>query len=451
MEVNNLWRDALLNAARNLRANVLKGRIWGFDADAANEASPIYPFRNRYNSSSSSVDDLAGSEEVTPQKDELCKGRVRRAIASLERTSSTGSGSGFSNRGSSTSDGEVAYGAFSDEEASFASGSEASEVEERMARIITKKRILPQPLVERSAAEATKDEPSVAELLEADPLSKSWGAKAWEDMTLGETVKYVGSERASDQIASPVESVAVAEVKGVNFLRTGDARAQINDIFSKSLPARPLPSPPKSGAASPISGRLITGLPIEIVEKVNRSVQVDWNPPTTPVSAGLIDISETTIDESKRQELEDALVLLEMYKKRLQEAEARILTLEQQQPDGSKTDYVSQSVETEFIADSHVDVDGSTVSTAPCASTHLTVDGHAGCETVGDSEATRDDDYGQLPAPRNFDISEWRSYIKRPEWDPLENGVPTYVLMVGVGVCVVVLSTIVKRLVGRKA
>ena len=31
MGVNNLWREALLNASRNLRQNVLKGRIWGFD------------------------------------------------------------------------------------------------------------------------------------------------------------------------------------------------------------------------------------------------------------------------------------------------------------------------------------------------------------------------------------------------------------------------------------
>ena len=49
-----------------------------------------------------------------------------------------------------------------------------------------------------------------------------------------------------------------------------------------------------------------------------------------------------------------------------------------------------------------------------------------------------------------FDVTDWRNYMKKPNWDPLDNGVPTYVLMVGVGVCVVVLSTLVKRFVGKR-
>ena len=257
MEINNLWRDALLNAARNLRANVLKGRIWGFETDDASDPSPIYPFRSRYNSSSSSIDDISGSREVTPRKHEQGKGRVRRAVASLERSSS--SGSSFSKHGSSTSDGEAAHGAFSEDEASFASGSEASEVESRKARDITKKRILPHPPT-KDVVELVKpvlEEPSVEELLETEPLSRSWGAKAWEDMKLGDTVKYIGAEQPADVTGLPLESedlvpspVEVSvETKEVEFLTTGEARAKITDILSKALPARPLPSPPKSGAA----------------------------------------------------------------------------------------------------------------------------------------------------------------------------------------------------------
>lgn len=47
---------------------------------------------------------------------------------------------------------------------------------------------------------------------------------------------------------------------------------------------------------------------------------------------------------------------------------------------------------------------------------------------------------------------EWGDLLKPVgDWDPLENGVTSYVLMVGVGVCAVVLSTLFKRLAGRRS
>ena len=147
MGVNNLWREALLNASRNLRQNVLKGRIWGFDEDDdTNSTTTKFPYTHVFSSSSSSLEDVSESQDITPNKSSNRKGRVRGLVASLERTSS----SGLSYHGSSTSEGEAVVNAWADEEASFASGSEASEVEDRKARATINKRILPEPPVDTS-------------------------------------------------------------------------------------------------------------------------------------------------------------------------------------------------------------------------------------------------------------------------------------------------------------
>lgn len=438
MEVNNLWRDALLNAARNLRANVLKGRIWGFEGDDGKEPAPVYPFRSRYNSSSSSssIDETCEMRDSTPLKEGNNKGRVRRAVASLERSSSSGSGS--SNRGSATSDGDVAHGAFSDDEASFASGSELSDVEKRNARTTNQKRVLPEPPMKKSVVE----EPTVEELLEAAPLSSSWGAKAWEDMVIGETVKYIGS-------ASPVD--VDLESKELEFLSTGEARAQIQDILDKSPLNRPLPSPPKSGSASPVPRRLITGLPVEIVQKVNKGVQVDSGP-ETPISAGVSETGDITINAATRDELKEALTLLEVYKKRLEDAEAKLELVEKK-----RVAHVSQSIETDALLEE--DTPGHTVE-ASCGNAPLS-ETYSGLNVETDTERGDGKEIIQLnssdslddveeTSQKAFDATDWRSYVKRPDWDPLDHGVPTYVLMVGVGVCVVVLSTLVKRFVGKR-
>jgi hypothetical protein len=116
MGVNTLWRTALLGAARNLRQNVLRGRIWGFSADSDsetdNDSTPssrryrdkradtdpgANPFSSAlYNSSTSSVDLSPSPPKSRAYGGGYRTGHVKGMVATLERTNGrerSGSGS----------------------------------------------------------------------------------------------------------------------------------------------------------------------------------------------------------------------------------------------------------------------------------------------------------------------------------------------------------------------
>ena len=89
MGVNQLWRESLLAASRTLRKKVLKGRIWGFGSQEEGEGEiPVKRSKRRI---PSTVDE--GREEASPSPPPSA-GRVRGMIKTLERrSSSAGSGS----------------------------------------------------------------------------------------------------------------------------------------------------------------------------------------------------------------------------------------------------------------------------------------------------------------------------------------------------------------------
>ena len=490
MGINNLWRETLLSASRNLRQNVLKGRIWGIEDDDVLGPTRILPYRNAYSSSTSSIDEELESEDTTPHKagGRERKGRVRGLVASLERASS--SGSGFSNHGSSTSEGDVVP-AWVDEEASFASGSEASEVEERKARAVTKKRIFPEvPALVTNAPQkaqispvnvtSPEEGPSVEELVASSSLSGSWGAKAWEDVNIGETVKHIGIEHGSnnaddhDDIFGSVDVASRSSSGKLSDGRKEDARKRIKDIFARPLPPRPLPSPPKSGACSPLLPAPSTHVS---AKKTDRSTQVDSG---SLVSAEIQDRAQDAADVTSAEDsekLRQALSLLEQYKKQLSELEEKIslLELEQRRENAEQArgaivrEHRSQAIETDAL---------STLSSAPAPTgsqiTESRISVAANIETAShESPASRSglpdecgvdstrsllhsslsaEDSDESASPRPSSGPAWHG---RPfdnlEWDPVENGITSYVLMVGVGVCAVVLSTILKRLAGKKS
>lgn len=484
MGINNLWREALLNASRNLRQNVLKGRIWGIEDDA-NESSRVLPYRNCFNSSSSSIDEISGSQESTPNKTNERKGRVRGLIASLERTSS--SGSSFSNHGSSTSEGDVIPSAWADEEAAFASGSEASDIEDRNSRKYAK-RPLPVPTVppvdvlhakhgsdEVASREA---EPSVEDLLNSNSfsMSDSWGAKAWEDINIGETVKRISPENEDKMSGTHGDIFEHYGNSRSGSGKTSDARKaethkQIRDIFARPLPSRPLPSPAKSSVPSPI----LSTSPFRVVEKVDRSTQTNVEVPE-PAAARTDDRDADAAVSDDPDSLEKALSLLEQFRKRIAEVEEKLSILEQKDAEQAHVEHRSQGIGTDTHPASapapvpvpvismesrsiQVEVHQESMEPgSPSEKSKLTqTDGAAGtieCSSAStpisqhSSASVQDSDH--LVSPHPDDGSDWRRYFDGHEWDPIENGIRSYVLMVGFGVCAVVLSTILKRLAGKK-
>ncbi|KAH8118167.1 hypothetical protein DFH11DRAFT_882542 [Phellopilus nigrolimitatus] len=486
MGINNLWREALLNASRNLRQNVLKGRIWGFDSDDAGESAPNSPYSKLlYNSSSSSIDDVFGSQEITPDnKGTNRKGRVRGLVASLERTSS--SGSGLSNHGSSTSEGDLYSipGAWADDEAAFASGSEASDVEDHKTRATTKRRIIREPVVPPmeivhevtvgTEAASPEAEPSVEELLTAS--SHNWGAKAWEDidMNAGETVKHISPENTcesqsadAEYFAHPESSSRNGSGKGISSGTIGDANAKVHikDIFSRPLPSRPLPTPPKSGASSPTpsSPSKLAAVLLKPVAKREQGVQVDSEPEShDPVQQNSGESGE---------EAENLKRLVAFFTARLAEVEKKLDDLERREAEQERNTHQSQAVETDATPSSLPSTESRSVQ-AGCTelpeniapildSTSVQVKNTADLQGTPSPFTLASQPSGSPiidpddPCPEPCETPparkrEWRQVFTSVEWDPLESGIPSYVLMVGVGVCAVVLSTLLKRLAGKK-
>ncbi len=104
MGINQLWREALLDASRILRKKVLQGRIWGFghievpSDDDDYPPSPTKPHKSRRGQIPTTVDEDTESEAideqpVSPLPGGYRRGRVRSMIESLERSGSSASGS----------------------------------------------------------------------------------------------------------------------------------------------------------------------------------------------------------------------------------------------------------------------------------------------------------------------------------------------------------------------
>lgn len=90
MGVNQLWRESLLAASRTLRKKVLKGRIWGFGSHSTEGESdaPVKPSKRRIPST------VEEAHEETIPSPPPSAGRVRGMVKTLERrSSSAGSGS----------------------------------------------------------------------------------------------------------------------------------------------------------------------------------------------------------------------------------------------------------------------------------------------------------------------------------------------------------------------
>ena len=92
MGVNHLWRDALLSASRTLRKKVLKGRIWGFGSPADGAEEDDTPTKRPKRRVPSTVDEAPASPTSSPTN--YRGGRVRGMIESIERSDGSSGSAG---------------------------------------------------------------------------------------------------------------------------------------------------------------------------------------------------------------------------------------------------------------------------------------------------------------------------------------------------------------------
>lgn len=189
MGINQLWREALFDASRILRKKVLQGRIWGFGQvgipsdDDDYLPSPTRPHKSRRGRIPTTVDEDIEHDAMDEQPGLSLpggyrRGRVRSMVESLERSGSSASGSEHAISPTEDlglqQDDQIkaelqAAGLWFDEvedetEGGIASGeistsSSASEGEE-MEEVLRSDKPTP-----NSVAQATVEEPTVEELL----------------------------------------------------------------------------------------------------------------------------------------------------------------------------------------------------------------------------------------------------------------------------------------------
>ncbi|KAH8094499.1 hypothetical protein BXZ70DRAFT_908904 [Cristinia sonorae] len=272
MGVNQKWRSALLAASRNLRQNVLKGRIWGSDLDpeledvispiSSTSSSPSRPlptppvFSNGgYNSSSSSVD-LDGENDVDAgQRSRRHRnGRVRGMVATFERSGSFSSDAGSIDEGRPEPSVLEEWRAEAkrheqDDDAFFISDRSSPGPASPLADTTFTADTTVVDLDDKPGKVLATEEPTIEELLASEPIHNpkrgSWGARAWEeiDSTQGVTVKHIPTDESVNGIETIVASGSgrgsgKSSGRGTRGRgRTKDERRIVTAIFTPSAPS----------------------------------------------------------------------------------------------------------------------------------------------------------------------------------------------------------------------
>jgi hypothetical protein len=410
MGVNQFWKDALLTSSRNLRRNVLKGKIWGSPVERGPDGDL---FANMSNSSTSSLESIRnatdgddpGPHYIRPYR-RYRNGRVRGMVESLERSGSFSSDSSLSELAERnafiaeydanqhvTSQSPV-EGPSHFPELSAPSPLPLPQAAESPSRS-PDKRPLPQIPVHPSLRELPVEEPTVEELLEAEggELGSSWGARAWEefDHKPGITAK--------------------------KFIQDAPRSDNTNPDATNSGLSTIIESPSREGS----NGRKL--------RNERRIVTAIFSPaPSASHISGLIQAPEVTPSKSEREgELEDQVktttLMLEEYKKRLEEVEKKVSHMAEVE--------VRLTQKIEKTNQENKELQGK-VREAEKKATQL--DRSSASHVIADQRAS--------PVAKRKKVIE--------NMDPQSiSALSQYVLLVGMGVCAIVFRVVLKKVIGK--
>lgn len=434
MNLNRKWREALLIASRNLRQNVLKGRIWGADTDgptspgSASPTMPAHPFSSTlYNSSSSSLDLVSEKEEddVGKRPRHYRNGRVRGMVESFERSGSFSSESSF-DEGVTRPD----LDRWLHEEGAIQDNAV------QLSPTVETNRPLPTPPPSTIA-----DEPSIEDLLASEDqsmeLGHSWGARAWEELDLapGVTVKRVrdpsgGSDNSSTLASMQGDDVFPTIGKGSGRSSNGSSTGKGGREERRIVTAIFRPPVPDSGEADKLKQDSAA-----IPQVKDEQVQV-------------FDLAKSleTIEQTLLAQVTENRNLLEQFRSRLEAVEHNVDTLEKQSAELEKEqEQKPQIMVPDNVTQSSTSIasrQGNTsappeapTSTSPTQSASFIPSASSGPSTPKEPKST--DNRGRTSDPGCEDSPSSISEL------------PTYVLLVGLGVCAVVLRVMLRKVGGR--
>lgn len=440
-------REILLSASRTLRQNVLKGRIWG--AEQSIQSSPVSPSRPLptppfanplYASSSSSVDlsyattlpQQHNSTDASKNGQKYRNGRVKGMVQSFERSGS------FSSECSLEGD-------MAEERTKVARWLHGEgSVDEQPLRSPSPEGRIPVEPDATAKTEVQQEEPSVEALLAtAESIDvHTWGARAWEDMLHGETVKKIVDpplkpfNLESRDLPSTTTSADLGKGNDSRRGRTREERRIVTAIFA------PMDAEKET--------KLCDVKPIAEREFDSKGVATESDH-EEPVSTSHVAIESDSTERFKalegretmlQAELVETRSLLEVFRERLEAVEQKLSNLEETD---SKRAHEQHRIE-ELLASANsravVPVNNEASANAnaitprnqpllPNVLRHLRILRGVSSALGRPQAYITDDEERSGPAT----VSE----------------LPSYVLLVGVGVCAVVLQVVLRRLMGRGA
>ena len=448
-----LWRCALLAAARSLRQNILRGRIWGNSSsdleqehEQEKELQEDTPFGTAlYASSSSSLDlPLTGGDaepdfkrRPTQRLGRNVNGHVRGMVDKWERESvGSRSPTRRSDRSYSRSDSE------SDNGSELGEGDVAAEEDADMLRTLVS--------VSGNGASsvtAADDEPSIEDLLASEsapavPKDGSWGARAWEELDAGTTIRRiephdtaaarhdssadVGSAPMFETLSKRGSGTNSRRIRGTNREDLRLARRAAADIFAVPAEAASMPALVEAGVQAEVRAET------ELEEEVEATV--------VPVEAE-VEAKELALEG----EVRDTRALLEEFKRRLEEVEARVSAME------AKSDFEDEQ-------STHASPRQQEQQSEAQGTSAAEKDGHDEAAELAGLEPEREPttpveipvDEGKAGQDAGSLYADARVVRHVVDVEPTTvSDLPSYVLLVGLGVCAVVLQVVLRRVGSR--
>jgi len=476
-----LWRSALLAAARNLRQNILRGRIWGHPVSDSEQAQDQEqeqgqgdaPFASALYASSSSSLDLPltgedadfGSEHRLTRRSRAttnAKGRVRGMVDKWERES-TGSRSPTRNSGDS---GHNRSSSESDNGSEPGEGEVVAMQGDVDVRGTRSEPVSPFPGNPVASVPAVDDEPTIEDLLATGsalsaPMDGSWGARAWEELDVGLTMRRVEQHDtivprrdASGGSSADVGSTAFFGARSKRGGGSSSRRMRATNKEDPSAARRPVAD---IFAESPDTVSTPALAEAEVQADVCAEIDLEEEAAATVALEAELEAKELALESEARA----TRGLLEEFRRRLEEVEARVSAMEvewhppeeqqapisqqPQQPQArgtstAETDTHDNAIEARpKTADITPELDAVVAATAETSADERKVGGHKAVEN-GSADLGAHGAYAEGRVVRQTMVDLGPTTV---------SDLPSYVFLVGLGVCAVVLQVVLKRVGGR--
>ncbi|RPD54801.1 hypothetical protein L226DRAFT_263814 [Lentinus tigrinus ALCF2SS1-7] len=522
--MNKKWRDALLTAARNLRQNVLKGRIWGADGSPATSpspqsASPPKLFSNPdFNSSSSSIESSAsisadeedgqlGAALGRSKARRYRSGRVRGMVESFERSGSFSSEGGLEDGDGGPADERARLRRIARQETQLTGQRVVESPSPSRRRPLP---VPPSPSGSHHSRMTADEEPSMETLLaqmeSAQPVT---GARAWEamDLAAGVTVKRLpsGGDTPAHLEAVPETIIGLKTITSLGSGRSSGSstkskgeRRVVTAIFAPAGTdgaadaLKPLDSTggleafPSPGLSPEKKSRPLPPTPGQAA-----GAEADFAP--VPITDPVLEPDTLRIERFLEEEIVATRALLDIFRARLEIVEQKVADMEVKEAIREREEVVAKLHASAFAPALESKVEHTSVAVEVGVQSALTVvdveiqsdampqpipsddldasTSGALVPLIPSSEAKPPDASStsalqsvtsevvrrlHAPASSLFSSSPPSSEVgkrkdeKKEAVQPVGVGdLPSYVLLVGLGMCAVVIQVVLRRVVGK--